>query len=178
MSDDASSPTGRVLVVEDTPDLADMTALWLRDTHSVEVAYTGQEALDILDSTFDVVLLDRRMPGMSGDEVLQRIRERELDVVVVMVSAVAPDFDVIGMDLDDYVTKPVEREEIRNLVERSLTQEHDDETVIGLNRLVQMKKILERSRTVSELQPHEEYRSLVEEIEELRDQTGVNSGAF
>lgn len=177
MGEDESAIGGTVLVVEDNRELADLMAAWLRDLHVVEVAYSGEDALEILDSTFDVVLLDRRMPGMSGDEVLERIRERELGVAVVVVSAVHPDFDVIGMALDDYVTKPVERDEIRNVVQRTLTREHD-ESMIGLYRLVQMKKILDRNMTESELEHHDGYRRLVEQIAALREETGVDPGAF
>ncbi len=58
------------------------------------------------------------MPGLSGDEVLKRIREQEMGTRVVMVSAVTPDFDVIGVGFDDYITKPVGEAEIRDVVER------------------------------------------------------------
>ncbi|TKX52052.1 response regulator, partial [Halorubrum sp. SS7] len=58
-----------VLVVEDEPDLADLYAAWLGDEYRVRTAYGGREALDQLDETddeVDAILLDRRMPGLSG----------------------------------------------------------------------------------------------------------------
>ena len=81
-----------VLVVEDEPDLADLYATWLKIDYSVRTAYGGEEAVEQLDDEIDVVLLDRRMPGLSGDEVLTKIRERGIDCYVSMVTAVEPDF--------------------------------------------------------------------------------------
>ncbi len=80
-----------VLVVEDEPDLADLYATWLRGEYRVRVAYGGREALEKLDDEVEVVLLDRRMPDLSGDEALKEIRERGFDCRVAMVTAVEPD---------------------------------------------------------------------------------------
>jgi len=99
-----------VLVVEDEPDLADLYAAWLGDEYRVRTAYGGQEALDELDEAddeVDAILLDRRMPGLSGDEVLAAVRERGIDCRVAMVTAVEPDFDILKMGFDDYLVKPV-----------------------------------------------------------------------
>lgn len=178
MSDDASNNAGKVLIVEDNQGLADLMAAWLRDEYPVEVAYNGEEALEIFDSTIDVVLLDRRMPGLSGDEVLERIREQEMGVRVVMVSAVTPDFDVIGMGFDDYMTKPVEEDEIRDVVTRMQTRKRYDETVEDLYRLIQTKAVLETEIAESELQTNDEYRRLVEQIDDLQEQADVDSAGF
>lgn len=178
MVDDGSHTTGTVLIVEDNQALADLMAGWLRDEYTVEVAYNGEAALEIFDSAIDVVLLDRRMPGLSGDEVLESIREQEMGVRVVMVSAVTPDFDVIGMGFDDYITKPVEEDEIRDVVERMQTRERYDETVDGLYRLLQTKAVLENEIAESELQTHDEYRRLVDQIADLQEQADVASAGF
>lgn len=106
-----------VLIVEDKQPLADMYAEWLRHRYTVRAAYTGREALDALNDDLDVVLLDRRLPDISGDEVLNKIRDRELDCSVAMVTAVSPNFDVVTMGFDDYLTKPVSRSDLLNLVE-------------------------------------------------------------
>lgn len=69
----------RVLIVDDDQDLADTYAVWLSDHCDVETAHSGVQARKMLDSDYDVVLLDRRMPGVPGDEVLEDIRQRGLD---------------------------------------------------------------------------------------------------
>jgi CheY-like chemotaxis protein len=109
-------PTAQVLIVEDKQPLADMYAEWVGESYAVEVAYTGREALDALDHDIDVVLLDRRLPDIPGDEILSEIGERGIDCSVAMVTAVSPDFDVVSLGFDDYLTKPVSIEELRETV--------------------------------------------------------------
>ncbi len=65
-----------VLVVDDEQGLADLYANWLEDRYTVHTSYNGTDALETLSQEIDVVLLDRRMPDMSGDEVLTEIRNR------------------------------------------------------------------------------------------------------
>ncbi|WP_276257940.1 response regulator transcription factor [Haloglomus litoreum] len=109
-----------VLMVDDEKRVADAYALRLEDVADVTVAYGGEEALDVVDEGRppDVVLLDRHMPGLSGDEVLERLRERELRTRVIMVTAIDPDLGVLDMPFDDYLSKPVEREDLRTVVDQ------------------------------------------------------------
>ncbi|WP_158055394.1 response regulator [Halorussus halophilus] len=108
-SESASETT--VLVVDDERPLADIFEQWLRDDYEVEVAYDVSTALEALDERLDVALLDRRLPDGSGDDVLAEIRSRDLDCRVGLVSAVAPDLDVLDLDYDLYVEKPVSNRE-------------------------------------------------------------------
>jgi CheY-like chemotaxis protein len=109
-----------VLMVDDEKRVADAYALRLEDVADVTVAYGGEEALDAVDDSHppDVVLLDRHMPGLSGDEVLDRLRERELRTRVIMVTAIDPDLGVLDMPFDDYLSKPVEREDLYAAVDQ------------------------------------------------------------
>ena len=101
----------RVLIVDDEKEVADAYALRLRDVCDAETAYSGPEALETVETeTIDIVLLDRRMPEMSGDEVLRRLRDRSFAGRVVMLTAIDPGFDVLDLPFDDYLRKPVERE--------------------------------------------------------------------
>lgn len=72
MSDAEAQPT--VLAVDDEPDLAELYRVYLDATYDVRIATGGEEALSMMDESVDVVLLDRRMPEMSGHEVLEAIR--------------------------------------------------------------------------------------------------------
>jgi DNA-binding response OmpR family regulator len=65
-----------------------------------------------------VVLLDRRMPGMSGDEVLEHIKDWELECRVVMVTAVDPDENIIEMGFDDYLSKPVSKSKVIDTIDQ------------------------------------------------------------
>jgi DNA-binding response OmpR family regulator len=117
MSEGATTP--RVLMVDDQKEVADAYALRLEGVATVRVAYGGREALSAVDEELpDVVLLDRHMPALSGDEVLERLRERELRTRVVMVTAVDPGVGVLEMPFDDYLSKPVERADLQAVVEQ------------------------------------------------------------
>ncbi len=110
----------RILFVDDEPALADGHAAQLTEDYDVETAYDGDEALAVVDDGVDVVFLDRRMPGRSGGEVLEEIRDRELDCRVVMLTGVEPDVDVVEMGYDEYVVKPIDEDVLRDTVDRML----------------------------------------------------------
>lgn len=160
-----------VLVVEDEPDLADLYAAWLGDEYRVLTAYGGQEALDRLDEEddeVDAILLDRRMPGLSGDEVLAAVRERGVDCRVAMVTAVEPDFDILKMGFDDYLVKPVTSDTLRKTVEELLRRDTYDAEVQELFSLTSKKAMLETEKSATELAGNDEYQRLTARIDELR----------
>ena len=167
MTDEAAQSRPRVLVVEDERSLADLYASWLAERYQVETAHDGEAALAAYDAGVDVVLLDRRMPGISGDRVLERIREAGDDCRVAMVSAVTPDFDIYGMGFDDYLVKPVSREDAFELVEQLLRLDDYDE---GLRRhftLSSKLALLRSHKSEAELEGNEEYTALRAELDEL-----------
>jgi len=159
-----------VLIVEDEPDLADLYAAWLSDACTVETAYNGSQALESLDGGVDIVLLDRRMPGLSGDEVLETIRDRELDARVAMVTAVEPDFDIIQMGFDDYLVKPVSKEDLLETVDQLLLRSTYDEQIQEFFALASKKALLDSQKTEAELRASEEYARLEDRLAVLRAQ--------
>ncbi|PSP55899.1 HoxA transcriptional regulator, partial [Halobacteriales archaeon QH_7_66_37] len=115
----------------------------------------------------DVVLLDRRMPGTPGDEVLGEIRQRGLDCRVVMLTAVDPEFDIAEMDVDDYVVKPVDKDRLRNVVDRALTISEYNEQMQRLSSLKLKRNVLEVEMDRHRLEENPTYVELVEEIDAL-----------
>ncbi|MFC6725813.1 HalX domain-containing protein, partial [Halobium palmae] len=172
MSDEAPL----VLVVEDEPDLADLYATWLKSEYRVRTAYGGREALESLDDDVSVVLLDRRMPDLSGDEVLSAIRDRGIDCRVAMVTAVEPDFDIIAMGFDDYLVKPVTKEALRETVSTLITRSAYDAGVQEMFSLASKKAVLESEKGGAELEANEEYAELDERLGELRDELDETIG--
>lgn len=173
---DSSPPA--VLVVEDEQGLADLYTEWLSEEYTVQTAYTGEEAMEMLEAGFDVLLLDRRMPGLSGDDVLDHIREEALDCRVVIVSAVEPDFDVIELGFDDYLVKPVSEEDLIHAVERMQKRRDYDRDLQRYFALVSKKATLEVEKRSDELENNTEYQTLTEEIDELRDQVDTTLTAL
>ena len=114
-SSEGETPT--VLVVDDDKDLADTYAVWLSDHCDVETAYGGLQARKRLDDDLDVVLLDRRMPGIPGDTILEEIREQKLGCQVAMLTAVEPDTDIIDLPFDEYIVKPATQSALRETID-------------------------------------------------------------
>jgi DNA-binding response OmpR family regulator len=162
-------PTGQptVLLVDDEPDIVDVYALAFSDgEYAVERAYDGEAALEAATDA-DVILLDRRRPGLSGEEVLAELRERDLDVRVAMVTAVDPDFDIAEMAFDTYLTKPVSDAELRETVDTLLALTTYDEQVRERYVVAQKMAMLEAEKTRRELDASDEYASLRERAAEL-----------
>ena len=166
MADGDDKPT--VLVVEDEHALIELYVRWLEDEYTVLTADGGEAALEQFDDAIDVVLLDRLMPGMSGDEVLQAIRDHIANCKVAMVTAVEPDFDVISMGFDDYLTKPVERDELLRTIQRLLSRSQFDEIEQELYALSSKQAALRSSKPKEELEENKEFIELQGRINELR----------
>ena len=160
--------SARVLVVDDEPETAEIIAKMLRPDYDVRIAYGGEEALETVDSTIDVVFLDRRMPETSGDEVLEAIRSRGIDCRVVMVTAAEPDTDIIKLDFDDYLVKPVSAETMRDAVERMLTRDQLDGRFMEAMSLASKMATLESKMGILDLESSEEYAELEARFAEYR----------
>ena len=107
----------RLLVVEDERALNRVLTKHLKNNgYSVDSCEDGREALDYLDmADYDVVILDIMLPGADGLEILRRIREKEMNTSVIMLTALDSVEDKVrGLDggADDYLTKPFALEEL------------------------------------------------------------------
>jgi DNA-binding response OmpR family regulator len=156
-----------VVVADDETGVADVQALTLQDSYDVRVAYGGREALNAIDETVDAVLLDRRMPDVHGDEVLERIRERGIDCVVIMATAVDPDLNVLEMDFDDYLTKPIDSETLTSALEQQLETRPNDADLSTFFSLVSKIEVLEDELPPDELAESEEYERARQRATEL-----------
>ena len=153
-----------VLAVDDEPDLAELYRVYLDSAYDVRVATGGDEAIDLMDDEVDVVLLDRRMPDMSGHEVLNEIRSEGYDARVAMLTAVEPDVDIVEMPFDDYKTKPVSKEDLLTLVEVLLHRAAFDERSQEFFALASKKAALEATGTTNS----DEYEELIDRMESVR----------
>jgi DNA-binding response OmpR family regulator len=107
----------RVLVVEDEADLADAVARGLREwSMAVDVALDGEAALRNVDvHEYDVVVLDRDLPGLSGDVVCRRLVSRDVRPRILMLTAADRASDVVdgfSLGADDYLRKPFDFSEL------------------------------------------------------------------
>lgn len=153
-----------VLIVEDETDLARTYQKVLETSYIVRVATSGEEGLKLADNDVDVVLLDRRMPGMSGDKMLAKLVERGITAKVAMLTAVEPDRDIVDMPFDDYITKPVDHNELLALVDVLLKRATYDERSQEFFRLAAKKATLE---TAGE-EDSTEYKRITNRLSELQ----------
>lgn len=156
-----------VLVVDDDPACRDLHALWLGDEYDVLTAANGNEALDDVAKA-DVVVLDREMPRMDGGTLARHIRESRYDCFVVILSGVEPDFDLVDLPIDHYLTKPVDREEVLAVVEQMLTREICQRLLQEYFSLTARKKSLDRRKRPAELAESDAYRRLVADLSARR----------
>lgn len=155
----------RVLIVDDDEELANLYTTFLESKYDVVTATGGEQALEKVDDSIDVVLLDRQMPELSGDEVLARLAERGIDIQVAMLTAVEPERDIVDLPFDEYKTKPVTRDEllvlVQVLIERAAYDKHSQEFF----------SLAVKKATLEAVNEHgsEEYEEVVEQLNELRE---------
>ena len=156
---------GTVLIVDDDVDVADTYASQLSGQYEVRTAYSGQAAMEALSPSVDVVLLDRQLPKLSGSDVLETIRERDLEMRVAMVTGETADFDIIEMPFDDYLTKPVTQEDLIETVTQLKRRVSYEEQVREYYSLTAKWAALKESKSRPERAENERFQSLERDIE-------------
>jgi K+-sensing histidine kinase KdpD len=141
--------TGRILIVDDEPRMtASLRALLSEEGHQTEGALSGEEAISRMNKTpFDVLIVDVRMPGVGGMEVLRAARAQNPDRPVIMMTAYASLESAVGAINEgayDYLVKPVDLTEMRLTVRRAIEKHRLD-----LARTTLMEELEEKNRTLS-----------------------------
>jgi DNA-binding NtrC family response regulator len=118
----------KILIVDDELIMRESLAGWLeRDEYKVDTAASGEEALKKLtQSRFDIMLVDIKMEGMSGLDVLRQVKNDEPDVAVVMITAygsISTAIEAMKNGADDYLLKPFDPNELGILIEKIVAQQ-------------------------------------------------------
>ncbi len=141
----------RLLVVEDNKDLCESICYQLKNEgYAVDSCHTGENALYyIRQQSCDIIILDRMLPGMDGLSILKVIRKENINIPVIMVTAMDGLHDRIdGLDTgaDDYLVKPFEIEEllarIRALARRPRKMEQNTLRFLDMELYVKQQYIL------------------------------------
>ena len=117
-----SAAGGRILIVDDEEEIrAGLSRLVRREGFEALTAPNGQDALDLLRrESFDILLLDIRMPGLDGMEVLRRVKEMDGDLPVIMITAhgfVKGAVEALQGGAHDYLVKPFSMTELLARIE-------------------------------------------------------------
>ncbi len=127
----------KILIVDDELIMRESLAGWLvRDGHEVKTAGSGEQALALIKSTrFDILLVDIKMEGISGLEVLRQVKESDPDVAVVMITAygsISTAIDAMKNGAYDYLLKPFDPNELGILIEKIVHHQQQTREVLYL----------------------------------------------
>jgi len=119
-----SAEEGSVLIVEDEAIVRESLEDWLKDIYQVATAKTGEEALELIEKVdFDIVIVDLRLPGKSGLQVLREAKEIKPHIKCIVITAYpSVELAVEAMKLGavDYLIKPVAPERLEELIWETL----------------------------------------------------------
>ena len=141
--------TIEILWVDDEIDLLKPHILFLEQrNYHVTTCKSGTEAIEVLESkNFDIVFLDENMPGLTGLETLNEIKEKQDNLPVVMITKSEEEYimeEAIGNKIADYLIKPVNPNQILLSLKKNL----DHSRLISEKRLQIISKNLEKSRWI------------------------------
>lgn len=158
-----------ILVVDDEETICIALSAWLtKEGYSVETAASGQEALDrMTQKHFDLYLVDFKMPGMDGLQLMAEIKKRHFDATIIMITAhgsIQSAVEAMKRGAIDYLCKPFDPEELSLLMER-----------VAAAKIIQKAEISGIDHWAAPLQPSwggivgqsEALRVVLNEIEEV-----------
>ncbi|MBU0762337.1 MAG: response regulator, partial [Candidatus Altiarchaeota archaeon] len=117
----------KILVVDDEPDMVDILKLILTQSgYEVDAVYNGKECLTTAAKTsYDLIILDIRMPEMDGWTTLKKLKEAKITnntPVLILTVEKGPGVEIFGLQdvVADYLTKPFEREKLVKRVKKAI----------------------------------------------------------
>jgi DNA-binding NtrC family response regulator len=129
--------SANVMIVDDEETICEALEAWLvKDGYQVETALSGADALErVRDMPYDIYLVDVKMPGMDGIELLSRLKEYQSDAVVIMMTAhgtIQTAVEAMKRGAMDYLCKPFDPDELSLLMERLLAHKvlRDENTAL------------------------------------------------
>jgi DNA-binding NtrC family response regulator len=162
-----SRPT--ILIVDDDEGMRDTLEAILKDRYSVIKVEDGENALKVVaEKEVKVVLLDIRLPGINGLEVLETVKNRYEDIEVIMITVVREvDTAVKAMKLGayDYITKEFNYDEVINLVDRAIEKQTLDKRLLYLRS--EMEQFIEYDFVVGKSQEMREAYEVIQRVAKL-----------
>ena len=157
----------KILVVDDELIMRESLKDWLeRDGHDVESAASGEDALETLkDTRFDILLLDIKMEGMSGLDVLRQVKEGDPDVAVIMITAygsISTAIEAMKNGAQDYLLKPFDPNQLGMLIEKIVEHQALDRENLFLRE--QFKDRTRFESMIGQSRPMQEVFDLIRDV--------------
>ncbi len=175
----------KILIVDDEIIMRESLAGWLeRDGHDVKTAASGEEALEkVKDTHFDILLVDIKMEGISGLDVLKHIKESDPEVAVVMITAygsISTAIEAMKNGAHDYMLKPFDPEELGVLIEKII--QHQAQARENLFLREQYKDRTRFESMIGQSRPMQEVFNLIQDVAPMNStvlitgETGTGKG--
>jgi two-component system, NtrC family, response regulator AlgB len=153
----------KLLIVDDEKNIRGHLATFFRERgYEVQTAESGQQALSMFsDRRADLVLTDYRMAEMNGHELLKRIKERNPDVMVILMTAYATVENAVAAIKEgayDYLTKPFSLDQVEHAIERALETQRLRNEVRGLRDTLEERPFLESRSPIMQRLLHDAER--------------------
>jgi DNA-binding NtrC family response regulator len=113
----------KILLIDDDKNTADgLRKILLQDGYDTSCVYTGNEAIGLIDAEhFDIVITDMKLPDISGFSIIEKVKKKDADMPVIMITAFSSlqtAIDAMKKGADDYLTKPVNIEELELILKK------------------------------------------------------------
>ena len=113
------------MLVDDDKNTANgLRKILLQDGYDTSCTYTGKEASNLIETEhFDIVITDMKLPDISGFSIIEKVKKKNIDIAVVMITAfssIQTAIDAMKKGADDYLTKPVNIEELELILKKIL----------------------------------------------------------
>ena len=157
----------KIFIVDDELVMRKSLSGWLeRDGYEVDTAKSGEEAIEKLKKTrFDLLLVDIKMEGISGLDVLKHVRENDPDVAVVMITAygsISTAIEAIKNGAYDYLLKPFDPDELGVLIEKIVEQQAQARENLFLRE--QYKERTRFESMIGQSKPMQEVFNLIQDV--------------
>jgi len=117
---------GSILIIEDEAIIRESLEDSLKDTHEVTTAETGEEALELIKKRdFDILIVDVRLPGKTGIEVVREVKQAKpyiRSIVITAFPSVELAVEAMKQGAVDYLVKPIRFDELENLIWENLSK--------------------------------------------------------
>ncbi|MCX7611172.1 MAG: sigma-54 dependent transcriptional regulator [Ignavibacterium sp.] len=157
----------KLLIVDDEEIVRQSLQAWfLEDGYDIDLADSAESALKLYEKNkYDLILLDIKMPGMSGMDLLLKLKEIDPEAIIILITAyasVSSAVKALKSGAYDYITKPIDPDELSHLVKNAINQKNLKEENIQLKKSID--EIIKPDNLIGESPQMKEIYSLIQTV--------------